>query len=378
MVKKSVKKINVALIINSLCTGGSERLLYNIARSLNKSNFNVYVITLFKEKGEFAKLLERENDINLIHIHYNRAIKFDLRALFMLRKKLIDNHIDIVQTFHFPSYLIGFMSTFLLPIKGFLVYQVSEVFYEPKRNILIKRIIIRFFKKTYIIAPSNILKEHLIKIGFPKEKIKVIHIGVDLREFNVAKYNSLESKRKLSLKGGTTIGIVGRLVPVKGHIYLLKALMKLKEKGEKVVLLVVGDGPLHKRLVSITEEYGLSKYVHFLGQRDDVPFLISAMDIYVQPSLSEAGGGIEGMAMGKPVVISRVGAVEELVENFKTGLLVKPGDPNELANAIELLIQNSGLRKKMGENAFKRVRNLYDFKNTIIKIESIYRNLCNS
>jgi len=364
------KKTKVALIINSLQAGGAERLAYNIAKRLDPSNFNVKVITLFTPGGQFAEALKEAN-IPVKHIGYRRKIKIDLYALFALRKFVTDEGIDIVQSFNYPSFFISFLSILFTKVKFLFIFQVADPSFEPLRVRVIKKFVLAF-RNSFLISPSDVIKEKLVKFAYPKRKIEVIHIGVDLSEFDICRFDSDESKKSLGVLENVVLGIVGRLVPEKGHEILFYALKEVKKVIDNFILLVVGSGPIENELKKLAHELEIYDKVIFLGQRKDVAFIISSFDIYLQPSLTEAGGGIEGMAMGKPVIASDVGGMRELVENFRHGLLVKPGNIKELANAILFLIEHPEIRKEFGNKGLDKIKRVYNIEVMISKLQELY------
>ena len=121
------------------------------------------------------------------------------------------------------------------------------------------------------------------------------------------------------------VGSIGRLDPVKGHIYLLKAAPKVIEEFPNVRFLFVGDGPLANRLKGRVSEMGMDKYVIFCGERTDVPLLLPIFDVLVLPSATREGLPNvipEAEACAKPVVASRIGGVPEAVLDQISGFLV--------------------------------------------------------
>ena len=122
---------------------------------------------------------------------------------------------------------------------------------------------------------------------------------------------------------------------------------------------------------------GIEQNVHFLGYRRDIPDLLGLTDIVIMPSLRESFGlaALEAMAMKLPVIASRIGGLEEVVEHEKTGLLVAPGDAAALAEAILRLAENPEMGKKMGEAGRRRVERCFGLESTVRRIEELYFDL---
>ena len=170
---------------------------------------------------------------------------------------------------------------------------------------------------------------------------------------------------------------LGRLTPKKGHTDLLEALSTLAgdPRWDALRLLIVGTGALGPELEREADALGLAERVIFTGfQRDVLPFL-QAADIFVLPSIQEglSLSALEAMALGKPVVACRVGGTPEVVVDGQTGVLVSPGRPEELAGALEGLLEDPDRARAMGAAGRRRVRDAFDFEQMVSKIEEVYR-----
>jgi Glycosyltransferase len=154
-------------------------------------------------------------------------------------------------------------------------------------------------------------------------------------------------------KSSVIVLSVGRLLRWKGHKYAVRALRHLRSETEEIHWLIAGDGPQRDSLHSLASELGVSTSLYLLGHRDDVPTLMSAADVLVHPSTSEAFGIvlIEAMMQGTPVVASSAGAIPEIVVHDETGYLVEPADSEAISEAIHRLLESSDKRKEMGESA---------------------------
>lgn len=230
-----------------------------------------------------------------------------------------------------------------------------------------------------IIAVSNAVRQHLVAQGLPAERIMVVHNGVDLRALSRPD-QSEQVRRECRLPPGAPVLItVGRLAPTKGHRDLLEALELLARGGLRpnLRLLVVGTGSLLPLLQREAEQRGLRDRVIFCGfQRDVLPYL-QAADVFVLPSIQEglSLSALEAMALGKPVVACRVGGTPEVVVDGETGVLVSPGNPRELAAALERLLAEREQARAMGAAGRRRVQQAFDLEQMVARIETIYREL---
>jgi glycosyltransferase involved in cell wall biosynthesis len=177
-----------------------------------------------------------------------------------------------------------------------------------------------------------------------------------------------------------TIICVGRLSPEKGHITLLKALAQLKNLQLQAKLILIGEGKLQSILIEQATQLGIIGLVQILGSRRDVIEQLVNANIFALPSEWEgiSMALLEAMAAGLPVVATAVGGTPEVVIDGETGYLVPPRDPASFANALSRLIQDPGLRQRMGMSARQRVCDQFNIRHTAQQILALYETLCHS
>ena len=175
------------------------------------------------------------------------------------------------------------------------------------------------------------------------------------------------------------VGTIGWLLPIKGPMYLLKAMTEVWQTHPDIQLVYVGKGDLEKELKGEAYRTGVSDKVKFLGWRDDIPEIMQILDIFVLPSLNEGMGRVlvEAMASGKPIVASKVGGIPDLVKDGHNGFLVGPGDVNGLSLAIKKLIEDEQLRLKMGAKG-KSMAPHFRVEKMVEKIDALYSSLCHA
>jgi glycosyltransferase involved in cell wall biosynthesis len=177
------------------------------------------------------------------------------------------------------------------------------------------------------------------------------------------------------------IGTVGRLTPVKGQRALLQAVAIVRnlrpDLYRRLRVLIVGDGPLRRELADLVAQLELAASTWLPGDRNDVPVLLQAMDVFVLPSLAEGISNtvLEAMATGLPVVATAVGGNLELVEEGFNGSLVPVGDPPALAQALIPLLEVASERARLGANARRRVGQRFDWKRTVSSYLGVYDGL---
>jgi glycosyltransferase involved in cell wall biosynthesis len=209
-----------------------------------------------------------------------------------------------------------------------------------------------------VVAVSDDIAIELLQRGVSRQKIVVIDNGVDLIKFSIDKDNG-PLKRSLGLdENSKVIGTVASLTTEKGHSYLLKAAVSILFSFPNTKFLFVGDGPERNSLERQATDLGLQRQVRLVGSRKNIPEILSIVDIFVLPSLKEGlpMALLEAMAARLPVVATAVGAVPKVVIPGRTGLLVKPADPEELRAAIEFLLRDRTLAVGLAEQGQQKVQ----------------------
>lgn len=186
-----------------------------------------------------------------------------------------------------------------------------------------------------VVTISNYNRKFMAeKYGLLSDRVKVIHCGVDTERFHFTGCKKTAKTEDLPL----SILNVGRLVAVKGQDILLKALALVRNRGIKFELSVIGGGPLLDELTQLAQRLGIVDCVRFLGvqPQNKVIAELEMADLFVLPSLSEGlpVACMETMAIGTPIIATRISGIPELIDDGVSGLLVDPGDAEQLANAI--------------------------------------------
>ncbi len=219
----------------------------------------------------------------------------------------------------------------------------------------------------------------------PKEKIEVVHYGIDLKE--IQNFDEKKKEEIIKKTGKPLILFVGSLVYYKGLEILLQSIKKSPspplEKGEcNRHILLIGSGPLENKLKNMTKELGIEKNVHFFGNVDEetLKAAFNACDVFCLPSnyRSEAFGivQLEAFAAGKPVVSCNLpSGVPYVNQNGKTGIIVPPNDPSALAAAINKLLSDDDLREKLGIQALERVTKEFTADQMAVNTLAIYNKL---
>ena len=327
-------------------------------------------------RGDYKK----QSNITIINGEYKNASTKDGEisklALIKYLPKLIKSikvfNPDIIHAHYATSYgllgsLCGF-HPFVLSVWG------SDIYDFPKISIIHEWMIkFNLYRADQILSTSHAMACET-KIYTNKE-VRITPFGIDLRKF-----------RKIHVDNGfpsevIVIGTVKTLSSKYGIEYLIRAFKIAKEKNANLTLklMIVGDGEDKIKLKTLCAELKLSDDVIFIGSVDNklVPNHLNMMDIYVALSTSESFGVaiIEASACEKPVVVSNVGGLPEVVEENVTGFVVESKNPQAAADAIEKLIQDKGLRVAMGKAGRGRVKELYNWDDNVSLMVNIYKRL---
>jgi glycosyltransferase involved in cell wall biosynthesis len=304
--------------------------------------------------------------------------KLDVGAIPRLVRTMRSGKFDIVHTHMFASNLLGRVAAMLagVPVVVSTVQLIAER--EKWWEILLDRAL--QFKTDMMISSSEAVRRSFIKRGIREDKIITIYNGIDFSRFDGV--DGGEARNKIRLEFGVDdssflVGTVARLRRVKGIGYLIEAARHIVETIPDARFLVVGDGPQKAELEHKVEQFDLSSEFIFAGTRWDVPAILSALDLFVLPSLSEALGiaVIEALLMRIPVVATNVGGVPEIVRSGETGLLVPPRDPTRLAEAIAYMHSNKDEAIAMAQAGERRVRGMFDIAHLARKQAELYERL---
>ena len=246
----------------------------------------------------------------------------------------------------------------------------------PFRNRARGRFILAFLHKRLIAISDSVRDMHLAN-GVAPGRMEVIHHGTDVEALRALTDDVPALRPKLGLTpGDIAVGIVGRVAPEKGHRELFEALRLLADRHPCLRAVVVGNGPDMPALRRDLSALGVAKKVIFTGFRDDVNNVIAALDIVAVPSIWPepcSPAILQAMALGKPVVASRVGGTPELVTDGETGLLVPVSEPAAFAAALSRLAAAPCLRHDMGEAGRARAAVHFSIGRMVDRIEALYR-----
>jgi glycosyltransferase involved in cell wall biosynthesis len=249
---------------------------------------------------------------------------------------------------------------------------------EGKR---IKRLLTPFVD--LFIAISEATARDQLENNPATKRMVTVYEGIDVDEFLPHSFHP-EVRRELGIPfGNRVIGCISRVVEGKGHRELIQAAALVRNRCRNVTFLIVGEdmagqeGSLLAELRKEAQALGLDQCVVFAGWRSDIPEILSTLDVFVHcPTTWIEGLGIahlEAMAMGKPTVVSRNGGLIDAAVDGLTGFVVTPGDTAQLAGAVLRLLEDPELARRCGEEARRRVEELFDAGQNTRKLEAYFQ-----
>ncbi|MDO9566917.1 MAG: glycosyltransferase family 4 protein [Candidatus Desulfaltia sp.] len=390
-----MKRIKVIHIITRLDKGGSAENTLLTVMGLDKERYDVVLVKGLSVESNMAEdevrtvekdLAEAEREgVRIITIpDLVRRIHpfYDLKAFFALIKILCHERPDIVHTHTSKAGILGRWAAFLAGIPVIIHTPHGHVFwgYSGRRKtsfyIMLEKITARITDKIVALTQQE-KRDHLHFCIATEDKFSVVHSGINLDRFSRMSVDFAAMKRRLGIpEGNMVVGTVGRLTPVKGHKYLIKAAGKIVKTRPDTTFVFLGDGELSDELKKMTFSLGIEENIKFLGWRPDVAEVMSTFDIFALPSLNEGMGRVlvEAMALGKPIVASDIGGIPDLVVDGENGYLVPVGDVETLAARIRRLLDDPGKREEMG-NTGQRYALKYSSEEMMKKIDRLYREL---
>ncbi len=357
--------MKILQILPELNIGGVERGCVDLARQLVQQNHKAFVIS---NGGAMVKELESAGVRHIQLSVHKKSLFSILSNIPKVAKILREEKIDVVHARSRVPALIAFLAcrrtatSFVTTCHGYY-----------SRNFASR---IMGWGKCVIVSSNAIARHMLEDFGVPQERIRLIPRGVDLREFRFNPPSSLVPRPSSMF----TIGVIGRLTPIKGHKYFLQALAKVVRVLPGACALIVGDispgkEKYKEELLMLTRRLSLDKYVRFLGRQKDIPKVFSQLDVLVLPTVTQEAFGrvlIEAGACGVPVIATKVGGVVDIIQDGVNGILVEPRDPLDLTGALIRLFKKPELAQKLITSARKQVEENFSLKQMAEKTIRIY------
>lgn len=369
-----MKPITVMHVLHSLDIGGLETGVVNVIKTLNPISFR-HVICCISQSGKNAQKLQGMN-IDIFEMNKIDGKGFWLPAKLAVLFKSISA--DIVHTRNWGA-IDGIVGAKLAGVP-FIVHgehgrEVTDPDGINKKRNLIRKILSRFIDR-YITVSKDLTEWLIREVGITEKKVETICNGVDTLLFNPDNKHLVRAEHGYGPQD-LIIGTVGRLDPIKNQQLLIKSFASLARRYNHLNLLLIGDGPSRYDLKKLVAKLGLDEAVQFFGLQLDVHNLLKLVDIFVLPSLYEGISNtiLEAMAVGIPVIASRVGGNPELVIDGVTGYLVPKHDKSSLTTTMEKYIQDRDLMRCHGAAARRKAVGKFSLREMAAGYEKIYTQL---
>ena len=345
-------------MIDKLHVGGAENQVVLNLKHMDSLQFELY-FTCFDKNSAM---------LNQIPVHarqfiFTRKGKFDLQIIKKLRSTIQKSNIKIVHSHSFIDFLHSWFISLFCPVK---VVQTIHGFWG-KYHLNILKLLLKV-KKIQLIAISKELKKYLVQNGLPENLISLVPNGIEFANWPLP---AQMPDKKFSF------GMVSRFGASKDHLTVCKAVSILNKKIKSFEVHFWGQNEnIHGAAIKkyILENQLSNVLLH--GETQNPAEKLGSLDVYIASSFKETFGlsMVEAMAQKLPVIASNIPVFAEISENQKTSLLFETGNENDLAEKMELLINNRELRIELGEKAFEAAKK-YSIETTIQKLQDIYFDL---
>lgn len=370
------RALTVGHIVYAFKNGGIERGLLNLINYGDSQAFR-HVIICLTEAGAFA---ERLGSPTSSVVELRKSAGNDFRLPTRIAATARKYGIDILHARGWPAMVETALAARLAGVRatiyGFHGRGLNELRGLPARRRWAQRFVIRWYDRV-ITLNSQMQSELASECGLSKDRIQIIANGVDVESFRPCDDGSTLRARFGLPTDQIIIGNVARLDPVKNHEVILRALRLLVNRGLKVFLLLVGEGPHRNALQGEVERLQLASYVRLFGYSNYIPELLNCLDLYVQSSFYEGFSNtvLEAMASGLPVLATDVGGTRDLLNHSQEGFFFNSNDEETLASLITRLLYDKEQRHVLGKRARKHVVQRFPVETMVRNYENLYLHL---
>lgn len=244
----------------------------------------------------------------------------------------------------------------------------------PVSDHLFNRMLYGRWTDGIVCISNSILDYCAAKPYLRRENLSLVHSAIDLERFAAAREDA-SLRGTLGISDRYVAGITGRLREEKGHRHIIAALPQIVAEAPDFLLLIVGAGSLEGEFRQIVESLGMQAHVRFTGFREDIPQVLGALDLFVMPSISEGLGTaiLEAAAAERPIVATDVGGIPDIISHGKSGLLVPPGNPQALAQAVLQMYRDRAFARQCATAARAHVERVFGEQALVEKTERVYQ-----
>ena len=364
--------MEIVHVVENLDRGGLERTVVDLIASQRDAGHECRVICLFK-----LGLLARELLASGVRVDAcGKRPGLDLRALRRARALIRQSPDAVIHTHNAMAHYYAVLASLGLPVKCRINtrHGMGGRTRSGRQEWLYRQ---SLRGTDYAVAVCEAARQRFAADGMrPRRALLSVPNGIRLERFRPADDVARQSLvAELGLPTGSRIiGTVGRLQPVKDHALLLRAFAKVRVQVPEAVLVIVGDGPLRAALEAQAEQAGLSDAVRFMGDRHDVPRLLTGMEVFALTSTSEGYSValLEACASSLPIVATDVGGNREIVRHGINGRLVPSGDTAAIATALIALLRGGEQAAAMGRAGYAWAQAEASFRTMAERYHGLY------
>jgi glycosyltransferase involved in cell wall biosynthesis len=376
-----IKSQAAPLVLHTRCVtgtgGGPEKTILNSPRFLRNLGYDCLCAYLHPPADDGFRSLERRADAacaKIIGIPDHGP--FDLNIVRQITRLCREQNVAIWHGHDYKTNALGLLVRRFWPMR--LVTTVHGWVQHTRRTPLYYAID-KYCLKRYeeVICVSNDLYEQCLTLGVKAARCKLIHNGIDTHQFRRRSESQRGQQQFVKASQHQIIGAMGRLSDEKGFDLLIRAIAELHRRGSQVELWIAGEGPARDKLQAIISEMGMADSVQLLGHVDDVLSFYESLDVFALSSLREGLPNVllEAMALEVPVVATRIAGIPSLIDDQQSGVLVDAGSVSSLVAALERLLNDEPLRRRLSTGGRQRIEASFSFERRMQKVASLYDTL---
>lgn len=349
-------------VVPGLLMGGMELAMAQVISGLQGKSMRHSVVCL-KEEPKMADRLPSDVEIECMHARPNEP-----QLPFRLARLIREVRPTVIHARNWGAWpdtvAAGLLVWPRVPVV-LSFHGVARAGYMPRRRRIASFVLARMASALMTVSEQA---KHLVvsRWGWPSQKTVVIPNGVDTNRFDTGK--------RTERRGAIVVGAVGNLNRIKNHALLIEACGRLVRQGCDLEVRIAGEGDQRSMLLALAKSLEIPDRLQLVGRVDNVPAFLRDLDVFVLPSDSEQHPNAlnEAMACGLACIATRVGCVEEMLDDGRCGIVVPPGDAEALSSALSKLTVDEVLRQQLGAVARQQACEKYSLKTMLSRYEELY------
>ena len=336
-------------ITHDLAIGGLQQVVVNICKTIDRERFDISVLCL-RDLGEYTPEIEALG-IKVQLLPQKKGP--DYFSFIKVAQILRDEQVEIIHTHNTQPMVDGVLGAMFSGVKTIVHTDHARSFPDKLRYMFAEWLVSHFCYR--VVGVSEHTSRNLVKYEkISPKKIVTIMNGIDAGKYQKIIDKDLKKKELGISSQGLILGLGVRLEEQKGITYLIKAMVKVRQKFPDVALVIAGKGSLEGILKEEAAELGIGNSVHFVGPRLDMPDLLNLFDLYVLPSNWEGLPIVllEAMASSCPIVATAVGGNSMAIKHGYNGSLIEPRNPDKLAEEIIRVLSDKNIMNKYARNGY--------------------------